>query len=273
LSIWEGGALHLLVQLNADGTFSVYRGYNNAPAHMTFLGTSVAGMLSNTWAYVEFKWIIDPTAGIFQIRSNHLTIFNYSGTTQSSDNGSYTTKWTSVRLQQMRAMTGTSLLMWMNDFYLCDLQGSGDQLRDFLGDQRVQLIMPNGVGNVTGWTGAPAPNWDAVNESGTADDDTAYVTATAINTRDSYTFTDLPAGTVPLGFQTVVLARKDSDGTSLLAPTFRQGGTTYDATAQGVASASQYLYKLQPYDRNPATSARITAAEVNAAEFGVIKTV
>jgi hypothetical protein len=268
LKILEGSSVHLVVYLNPDGSMSLYR----MPPFgaMTLLGTSLVALFNNTWAYVEFKWTIDDP-GAFAIRVNGLEVLTYTGRTISDSlTDTYTSVWTSVRVLEFRSSEAPDFATcWMNDFYLLDQNGSGDELRDFLGDVKILCIRPNGVGTHAAWTPNTGANWAAVDDT-PADDDTTYVSTSAANTRDSHTFEDIPTNVTVLGFQTCHLSKRATPGSAELKPTVRSGGTTHDGNSQSVASDTVYSYALQPYDTNPVTEAQATAAEINAAEFGTL---
>lgn len=275
-AIYEGVGWVLAVTLNQNGTFSVYRHHEAAfGVGSVYLGSSIQGVRSNVWSYVEFKWLIHDSAGSFIIRVNNVEVFSFTGdTSASSFSQSFTNKWNAVRYLQLASNAATAggdhPTFWMCDSYLADLTGSGDDIRDFIGDCTVDKIVPNGAGNVAGWTPLAGNNWDNTEEV-PPDDDTTYNSTAAPTTRDSYNFQNLPAGTEPIGFQVLIYARKETAGAAVLKPTYREGGVTYDGPGQGIATPDEYRYLIQPYDVNPATGLRATEAELNAAEFGVLK--
>ena len=78
---------------------------------------------------------------------------------------------------------------------------------------------------------------------------------------------DIPLGTVVLGAQQLILARKEDPGGATIQPLFREGGVDYLGPTQGVPS-EEYYYVIQPYDVNPATLAKFTDTEINADQFG-----
>jgi hypothetical protein len=270
ITIYEGEGPILSIHLNDTGTFSVYKHTANFSGDgVTYLGSSIQGIREGVWAYIEVKWNI-AAAGNVTINCNEVEIFSYTGdTTASSYAHSYLDVWNTIRLLNI-ASTGAVLTMWMGDLYLADQEGAGDDIRDFLGDVTIDYIVPDGVGNIDDWTPLSGANWTNVEEV-PPDDDTTYVSTTAIGTRDAYTMQNVPAGTVPLGFQTLLYARKETEGAASLKAVYREGGVNYDSDAQGITTVSEYRFLIQPYDTNPATSATITEAEINAAEFGVIK--
>jgi hypothetical protein len=263
LKVMYGSTPHFRVEVNPDGTLGVY-GY--APVGDFLLGTSLPALTDNTWAYLEVKWNLD-LSGEITIRRNGVEVLHLTGAMYAPvlSHG----LWTSVRLLELKSTAPNFMQCWLNDFYLLDWQGSGDQLRDFLGDVRVNLIVPDGVGASTAWLPSAGANWAAVDET-PADDDTTYIASATSGHRDLYTYTNLPAGAVPLGFQTCQLARKMTEGTATLKPCVRSGGTTHDGPVQAVGSLV-YGYTFQPYDTNPVTGARATASDLDAAEFGVLR--
>lgn len=272
-SLRDGPEHVMSVTLNDSGTMSLWlQAYDGSTVNTVLKGSSVQGLRSNVWAFLEFKWLIHASAGSFEIRMNGVSIFTYSGALYPSGLlQSYTGTWNAARVGSVPA-DSTSLRTWLCDYYLLDLTGIGSQLRDFLGDVTIDYIVPDGVGNSSGWTPLSGANWTNVEEV-PPDEDTTYVSATTVNTRDSYTMQNVPAGTEPLGFQTLIYARKETEGGASLKPTYREGITNYDSNTQGIATPDEYRYIIQPYDTNPATSVTITEAEINAAEFGVLKVV
>ena|SRR5688572_6596810 len=264
---YEGSQIHCCAQLNPDGTISIYA--QPIAGSMNLLGTSPSVLSDNTWTFLEFKWVIGNTGSV-RVRANGIEVLACTGDTLTDYGGATLLGvWTSVRLLAMQSSLAPYLTCWLNDFYLCDLLGSGDQRRDFLGDVRIQTILPNGAGAAAGWTPSAGANWAAVDET-PGDDDTTYVSTSAAGTRDGHAYQDIPTTAVVLGFQTCHLAKRQSAGSATLKPTVRSGGTTHDGHAQAVSSDTQYTYAVQPYDTNPVTGAQATAAEINAAEFGTL---
>jgi hypothetical protein len=243
------------------------------------LGETAQGIRAGEWVYLELKVQLkgrfgwnDGTNGRVVIRANMVTIFDYTGDPGATSWGyTYSNNWTSMRLLNFASASGT-VTSKMCDLYLVDLQGSGDQKRDFLGDGTINYIVPNGVGASSAWTPTPAvPNWSNVEEI-PPDDATSYVSADTAAMRDSYQMTDIPLTAEPKLFQWVAYMKKQTEGGCVVKPVFRAGGINYDGPGQGVASTS-YRYQLQIYDTNPATGLTITPAQINAAEFGAIKDV
>lgn len=271
-SVMEGSEFHLSVWLNATGTFTL-RG-NATSTNDLLLAQSIEGLTSGTWMFVEFKWLIDASVGTFAIRVNGVPVLTYAGATREQDLFFDSLGiWNAVRLLATRAGSSASALtIHLCDLYLADLNAAlPADVSDFLGDGIVETIRPNAVGAASGWTPNTGANWDATNDSPAPDDDATYVTATAVDTTDLYHFEDLAPGTEVKGAHVCILARKETEGASSIAPIVRQGGLNYVGPTQGVANVVYDRYVTQAWDLNPATLAKFTAGEVNAGQFGVVK--
>jgi hypothetical protein len=272
LRVMEGNDWHLRLNLNPSGTFTLIGniGSSEGSGGPNILAHSVEGLSSGSWMYVECKWVI-AEAGLFEVRVNGIPILVYSGDTREGD-GFWNSLgvWTSVRLFELGSSYLT-LTMRMCDLYLADLAASdADDVSDFLGDGIIETILPNGAGSVTGWTPSAGANWAAVDEV-TPDDDSSYVAAAAAGTLDRYAFEDIPSTAIVKGIHVCLLARKEEAGTSTLAPVVRTGGTDTVGPTQGITDIAYSRYLTQAWDLNPVTGAKFTAAEINAAEFGVTK--
>lgn len=273
INIMEGEGHHLALYLNASGTFSL--NLDDTSTTITLLAQSTEGLQTNAWAYVECKWVIDASVGSVEVRVNTVPVLTYTGRTRSQDiffpNLGV---WTAVRLWSSGSTAlAPYLVMRLCDLYLADLTApDADDAHDFLGDGIIETIMPDGVGASTGWTptGAAA-NWDATNDRPAPDGDSTYVSTTPAGTQDSYHFEDIPIGSVVKGVHWNLLARKEEEGSVVVAPVYHESATDYVGPSQGVASISYDRYLTQPYDINPATGAPWTAAEVNAGIWGVKK--
>jgi len=151
---------------------------------------------------------------------------------------------------------------YIDDFYICDQTGSTNN--DFLGDVRVDTLLPNGEGthlDFTPSTGTThyqlvdeaAPNTTDYNESGTA------------GQRDSYAMQDLASVTGSIkGVQVAGAILKDDVGARSIKVGVRAGGTTSVGSTQALATTQ--IYYTAVHETNPSTSTAWTEAGVNGAE-------
>lgn len=270
--VMEGSGYHVKLSLNSDGTFSLLVNDGTGDA---LLAQSTEGLQSSSWSYLECKWVIHATTGSVVVRVNGVTVLDYSGNTRRYGVvGPGLGVWNAVRLLAIASSASSAPFATARhcDLYLADLAASdGDDVSDFLGDGVIDTIMPNGPGASTGWAASSGANWDTTNDLPAPDDDGSYVSAATPGLQDTYNFQDIPAGAEVKGVHVNLLARKETEGSSAIAPVVRQGSTDYVGPTQGVASTSYDRYLTQPYDLNPATMAKFTAAEINAGQFGVKK--
>ena len=227
------------------------------------IATTASGLLvSGVWNYLEMKITIHSSAGVIEFRKNGETV--YSGTSLNTMSyGSGIINGVAPFMTQGNASRGAGSSVM--DFYACSDTGSDN--KGFLGDIRVQAILPSGAGNSTQMTPSAGSNYQCVDEAA-PNDDTDYVSETTAGEKDTYAFGDLTptSGTVK-GTQILISARKDDAGTRTIAPVYRPVSTDYDGTT--VSIGNSYDYVRQVKDVSPATSVAWTIAEINGAEFGV----
>jgi hypothetical protein len=159
------------------------------------------------------------------------------------------------------------------DLYLADLTAPlPDDVHDFLGDGTIATIFPNAPGDSAGWAPSSGANWDAVNDRPLPDDDATYVSAISPGVVDLYNFDNIPGGVLVKAAHLNILARKETEGGAMLAPLLQPPGSgPLTGPAQGVATLAYDRYLTQPYDLNPVTGVKFTAADINSGQFGVVK--
>lgn len=255
LEILDGATVQAYLQVNASNQVQVVRGDG------TVLATSANSLSSSITAQLEFKVTPHNSAGSYSLRFNEVLDLSATGVnTRNSSNNSAT----SVRLF---CEVGSSNYIEVDDFYICDATGSTNN--DFLGTLKIQCLRPTAAGNTTAWTPVIATNWSNVDDPD-PDDDTSYVAATAVGTKDTYTFADLhtsASGATITGVLLSLVAEKDDLLVRKIVPVVRSGGSDYDGSA--ITLTGSYVHSTQLYETNPATSVAWTYAGVNAAQFGV----
>lgn len=275
-AVLDAGNFVLKVIVNPTGTLSLIQSSYPLNNYGLLLATSAQGFTAGAWNYVECKWVINATTGLFQIRMNTVPILTYSGDT-TSHNPSWTASGTWNTARFLNLASGPAGPPWLTvrmcDLYLADLASSNaNDVSDFLGDGVIQTLMPDAVGSNTGWTSSAGPNWSMTNDLPQPDNDATYVRATTVGLKDTYGFQDVPVGTIIKGIQISAMAREETPGTATVAPIVHQGAADYVGPSQGVVSTAFDRYLKQPYDLNPATMVKFLDTEINADEFGFQKT-
>ena len=248
LSLRDAGTNQCSVRVNTDGTLSVLRG-------STVLATSILAISINTWYYIEFKVTI-ADAGTYQVRVNGVDwIASGSGDTQATANAS---------ANQIALYQAGSYSSYFDDLYVCD--GTGASNNNFLGDVRVDALLPSGAGTTTAWTPSTGANYTCVDEA--APNDTDYVESATANQVDTYAMGNLPyaAGSV-FAVQVVDMARKTDAGARSIQTAVRSGASDYYGST--VSLGDTYVAVMKQYDTDPADSAAWTVTKVNALEAGI----
>jgi hypothetical protein len=238
-------------------------GSDTTNAWAVLLGSASSVALQvGVWAYLEVRMKCDGSTGTCTVRLNGTEILALTG---------LDTLYTSATLSRVAVAAATTIsaaAIDIDDLVVMDTTGSLNNV--FLGDVTISAIYPSAVGNSTGWTPSAGSNYDCCNEA-VVNDDTDYVAATTLATKDLYAFTDAPAGADIKAVQLCIAARKGAEGPGQLTPVVRSASTDYDKTAQGIGGTS-YSYLRTVVETDPATAAAWTESGFNAAEWGFKKT-
>jgi hypothetical protein len=252
LGLQDSGARHMELFLDTAGHVIVSRAG-------TTLGTSSATVPVGAWCFLEMKVVIATSGGTYDVQLNGVNILSGVGNTNPTGTGTANT----VFLGPLVVGDGRSMTWDYCDLYVCD--GTGSVNNDFLGDVRVELVMPTGAGATTAWahTGA-ASNWQAVSEA-PADDDTSYVSTSSVGAVDTYAHGAVGAGTV-FGVQLCLEARKTDTGARVIQGVVRSGGADSPGTMLPLSTSYGILTDIRETDPN--TGLAWTTSGINAAEIG-----
>jgi hypothetical protein len=255
IAILDSGTVQIDVRRdNSTGYLSVTR-------NGTVLATGATATSLGLWYYLELQATINSTTGSYTLRINGVTELTATNVnTQATGNAS---------ANQVRISAGGNygaFYSWFDDVYICD--GMGSVNNTFLGDVRIQALLPTSDGANHAWTpSSGSDHYPLVNEV-PPDGDTSYVGSSTVGQVDEYGMTTIAVSTGTVaGVQTLLYARKDDAGTRTIAPVVREGGTDYVGTA--VSLGTSYAYFPQIYEQDPATSAAWTIAGIGADSFGV----
>ena len=247
----------LLLQSGGTTLFSVTCNVANTLLVKDATGTAAGTIV--TWrgisSYLEFKW----TAGHLTIRCDGATVLDLAGNFGAGP------------ANQITLGTSVGYYLTLDDIYVCDDTGAANN--DFLGDTRILSTIPTGDGAELQWTPSSGTTHYTLLDEATPNGDTDYISAAAAGQTDTFTF---PALTLPTGYgilravQVMAYAKSPVGGVDRLAGIARVGGTDYPS-AEGIVQAV-YTGIANVFEGNPATGNPWTLAEVNAAEWGVKRT-
>jgi hypothetical protein len=207
------------------------------------------------WRYLELKVKCHDTTGTYEVRLGENTILSATGVDTKAGSNAYHDK---VHIWG----TGTSPLL--DDFYICDSSGSDNN--NFLGNVRVDDIYPNGDNSVAWTKSGGSTNYENVDETPLADDDTTYVESSTTNQTDLYDYGSISGVGSIKGIQiNTDCTETDATSYTLITPVSLSGNQS-DDTAQAVASSYTTLMRI--VERDPDGNLW-TINNVNAAQFGV----
>lgn len=258
LYIRKLGVTHVWFRVNTTGTISAYRS-------TTVLGTTSLALNLGVTTYIEVKVLLHASAGTVDIRFNGASVLSLTGL--DTQNGG-TVGWDEFGIGHISIGVNDTTTWDYDDLYVCD--GSGGVNDDFLGDVAITPIYPNGTGTHSDGTPSTGADQYAVVDETPMNGDTDYNTLAAVADRDSFAFPNAPvASATILGVQVRTQARLDSGGTAGLKAMTRIGGTDYDG-AEGAVGGS-YTVHRQIWDVKPSDATAWVDTDINAAEFGYVK--
>lgn len=255
------------LELNGTGGLEVHMYGPSAP----FAATINDVIRFNQWHYIEFDFTITTSGAIPNVRyamsSVKIIVDGFQvlntvlGNSTTQSNTPSATNWNGVDLGWVNLI--------IDDFYICD--GSGANFNAPLGDVRIDVIRPNGVGFVTEWTPVPGitPNWDLVNDI-VPDDETGYVLATVAPKSDLYTMEDVNTGNTIIGAQILADARRTDEGFANASNLLRHAGVTTELPVRPLGST--YFYRNRDIFTTMPNGDPLSDANMNALQAGIKRT-
>lgn len=256
-SFYDGATQQCTLRINSNKTLSLCRGSNTTLTN----GTSSNSLSMNTWYYIEVKIQIADSIGASSC------IVKVNGTTWLTVSSGQDTKVSSnAYFNEFRIGLDTNVSgdeVMFDDLYICDTSGSVNN--DFLGDCKVNTILPSGAGTTTQWTPSTGSNYQCVDEA-QSNSDTDYVSTGTATNLDLYAMSDITGGTI-LGVKVNTVTRKDDAGTRTAAHAIRTGAVNYFGSAFSVTDS--YAFNSTIWEQNPGTTAAWTSSEINSLEAGL----
>jgi hypothetical protein len=255
-SVSASAGAHITIALSTTGNIKAFRGSSAG----TLLGTSSSALAINTYYYIEIKILIHDSTGTVEVRVNGSNTGWLNLTGQDTRNAGNATISAILILGNATAD--------FDDLYVLNTSGSINN--DFLGDTRVDAILPSANGNSSGMTGSDGNSTDnyLLVDEAAANGDTDYVGSATATTKDTYTFPNLSH--TPLTISAVQInmwAKKDDAGARSICSVTRSNSADTDGTTLAIGTA--YENHRQVVETDPNTAAAWDLTGFNAAEFGV----
>lgn len=243
---------------SGTGRFDIYRG-------SSLIGSTAPGVLiENIFQYIEIKVVFHASAGSVILRVNGSTVLTLSGISTITTSNAYANVIGINHLGTNFTTNGT-----LDDFYLCNASGTTNN--DFLGDVRVDTLIPNSDGTYSNFTPSTGTShYQLVDE--TTPNITDYNSSQTIGHRDSYNMSNLSSisSQTIFGLQASIAALRVEEGYRTIAPSIRSSTTNSDGNNYTLAQS--LLYASSVFETDPNTSTAWTESGVNAMEAGVIIT-
>lgn len=254
VSFRDGGTLQIELGLTASGQLFVSR-------NGTILATSIDSISTNVWDYIEFKFTINNTTGSFEVRLNGNNILSATSQDTQNTTNAYVNEF--VLGPYINSTNITLFTFFFDDLYVCDTTGSLNN--DFLGDIRVDAILPTADGNYSQWTPSSAgAHYLLVDEN--PPNTTDYVSDGTIGNKESFVMQNPPAlvSQTIHGVKTKVAVQKDDAGARSLKVGVRSGTT--NGLGSAVSLGTSYKYISNIHETDPNTGVAWTASGVDNVE-------
>lgn len=228
----------------------------------TVLTTGTFEFQTGVWYRIEVKLVVG-NSGLAQVRVNGTLDIDFSGDTYNSGTAG-------VRAVQFghHASSTSSLQTRIDDVVVWTSAGAAPT--SWLGDLRIQTLLPNADGDTNNGTpSSGSDHYAMVDEAGAPDGDSTYVSAGTAGDIELYGIQNL--GVTPDAVHAVALnLQSRTDGTTprKVAPLAKSGATQGEGVARDVPMGAAYKTSQSIFTENPDTSAAWTGSQVDAAQFG-----
>lgn len=248
LSVYNGATVLLHIRRTTTGEIMVLRSTG------TLLDTGTKVLSINTTYLIEVHFKVADSGGRAEVKVDGIQDIDFTGDTKPDAN----TQFNKVRLGYGPVASYTTNA-YFDNFIMDDAA--------WIGNTKIQAIVPTGAGNSIGWTPSAGANWECVDEKPPNDAD--YVSINANDIVDTYAAGNM-VGTIGSVKCIQVQSRARYEGSPTptnLKLAVRSGGTDYLSGDKAVPLSEKSLHHI--WEDNPADSLAWEEADVNAMEIGV----
>lgn len=257
-----GSTYHITINIGSSGRVNVVRGSYSG----TLIATGTTVLPYNRWFYIEIQVTVSDTIGSVEVRLNGSTTPEIKLTDIDTRNGGTNTAIDGISI----GCQDTSIYSagYFDDLYI--LNSSGETNNTFLGDVRVQTIVPNGTGESSQFTGSDG---DSVDNYALLDElpfsVADYVKSNVVGERDMYTMSKLQNNTDSiLGVQHTIIGTKTGAANNInIKPALSINGSIYYGDVHILPYTFKSLQKV--HDNNPGTLSKWTVSDINSIETGM----
>jgi hypothetical protein len=225
------------------------------------LATSGVVLTTDTWYHLEWKVLIHPSAGSYDLKLDGSTILSASGIdTQDSDgNVGF------IRFSSQRSGTPETQFL-LDDLYVLNSDGSINN--DFLGINTViRAYYPDADASPNDFT--PSVGVDHYALVDEAEEDFAdYLDGVTATNREAFSMQPVGSGSFKAVMQEA-LVKVNSAGVRNIRNVVESGATTSNGASVGISDADDPVAVRRILETDPDTGLFWTESGINAAEFGM----
>jgi len=244
------------LHINTTGEFTVFRDTTAITSGVT----SGAGIVTNTWFYIEFKIKCHASLGTIDVVVNGVNKLTMTGQNTKAGTHSY---------HNGISLTGTSTanVVYYDDLYVCDNSGSTNN--DLLGSRRVVTLYPSANGDSANWTPLSGDNYTNVDDGSLQDGDTTYVSTAASNVEDLYSYANVTTAPTQInGIMICTDGRVNGTGPYSIQDECKSNITTSNSANQVFADTVNYTTSIRILETDPDTTNAWTVSGLDNAQFG-----
>ena len=209
----------------------------------------------NEFIHIETKFNIDNVTGSVEIRidGNTTPVMTYAGDTQSGTDGT----------SRFMLLHGSLFGTYFDDLILWDTVGINN---DWVGNQHVYTLFPDGPGAFADQTPSAGVNWQNVRDIPHVEDNN--FNSGTVGQKDRLAFDDLPPTVLTVGAAQIgTRARKQGSAKDRSVRHVLWDGATEVEGVSRSLSKREY-WQVEMFELHPSGPAPWTPAEINAGEFG-----
>ncbi len=225
----------------------------------TLLDTTASIFSTSTWYYIEFKVKIHDTTGTYEVRVNGNAVGTPGSGADTDNTGSAVAD--AVRIYN------TESTPWYDDIYILD--GTGGENDDFLGEMKVEILLPTSDSISADWSLSTGADHYALVDENPSDEDTTYVYSTVSAEVDLYNYDDIGSAFQTIyGVQVNTQAKVSSAASINMYTPVSSGSTVSNGTAVTVSDTNYKIFG-RAIGLDPDTGALWLSGAIDAALFGV----
>ena len=239
------------------------RAYAQGVTTTTTVGTSAAAFSNATWHWVEVKIVLGTTNtdGEITVQVNGTQLINATGI------DTFLNSTATGRLESFGFYGGTGDCRF-DDVIIYDSTGS--HMNNFLGETKIETIIPNGDGSTLDWTASGGTDFSTVDDGiGVADDDTTYLSSSTATDVTELQMSNLSNNPTQIhGVQVRTRSRKEDAGARTYRTYAKSGASTENGITLGLTTAYCWRRNGVHYV-DPNTSIAWTGSGVNGMHVGL----